>query len=211
MIDFTMLRSRISAGWDVLSLETQKLKNINHFHVTYVIGEFLLVCSMTLEKNRNLLAFCLLLHLFNILLNLDDYAKMNTAEEKRFTVKVYWGLELFIFCLGCTANWKLMLLHEVTSYLAPLFVIGVQYIFLRVFYTERNIPQAVRVSVWFLCLTVTYMPYAFLVAFILYFQGVHWTLKWLFLLFYLMIAMPLMTEFEDSECNLFEFAFGWGD
>lgn len=207
MLDFTMLRLRLSNGWNVLSFETQKLKNINYFHVTYVIAEFLLVCWFA-PKKFHLLAFCLLLHLLNLLLNLDDKAKFENVDDKKLTVRVYWGLEIFIFCLGCSANWQLMLLHEMTSYLAPLLVIGVQHVLLRVWYTERKIPKEIRVVSWFLCMVVTFMPYGLLIALLLCYPGIYWVIKVVFLAFYLLVAIPLMVEFEDSEENLFEFAFG---
>ncbi|MBP3284778.1 MAG: hypothetical protein J6M02_04700 [Clostridia bacterium] len=206
MCNFEMLKSRVSRGWELLCLEDGCVKNINHIHVTYVLGEILLLWMLFPEKVWPL-TFCLLFHLMNFLLGISDKANAVDANAKNAAIMVYWTLEIFIFLVGCVADWRLILFHEAASYIVPLFFFGLQTELLRVWFSERKIPNSIRGIAWFLCLVITLIPYSILCTLLLIVSGIWWQIKLIFLILYLVIGMPLMIEFEDSEENLFEFAF----
>ena len=150
MLDFTMLYSRIVRGWRLLLLQTGEVRNINYMHVTYVLGEMLLVWYFCTES-IGMLTVCLLLHLFNFLVSLKDKARLAMIEDKRFIVRAYWGIEFVILFAMFVRNWQFALFHSVTSYLAPLFVLGVQNELLRIYFSSRRLPNFLRRFVVMAC------------------------------------------------------------
>ena len=80
MVDMTVFRDRLARGWGLSLFSEQSLKNLNQFHVTYVLAEILLLCYV-FPGSFYLLLFALLFHLLNLGLNLSDAA--NAIEYAR--------------------------------------------------------------------------------------------------------------------------------
>jgi len=203
------LLERRAHGRNLLTFEfgPLPLKNVNHIHVTYVLGEIVLIQHFLAAQATQLTA-CLLLHLLNLWLSMKDKAEASELSTDKLAVWVYHGFELFLFAVGCTANWRFMLSHAIFSYIVPFFFYGVQKVLWHITVYRRNAPNWLCECTLAVCMGITFLPFGFLFALVMIYPIVIWWFDILLLILYLVMAMPLMATFEEEEGNLFEFAFG---